>query len=68
MEKFLKWLAASPIASALKVGFAASLGYIAADPDLLGLPPVVAVGLVAAIPVLINWLNPEDTRYGSGHE
>lgn len=66
MDKFLAWLAVSPLATALKVGVAASLGYVLADPDILGLPPVAAVGIVAAIPVVINWLNPQDDRYGNG--
>lgn len=65
-DKFMAWLATSPLASAFKVGLAASLGYILAEPDILGVPPIVAVGIVAAIPVVINWLNPVDTRYGSG--
>lgn len=68
MSKFLAWLAASPLATAAKVGAAATLGYILAEPDLLGLPPVVVVGIVAALPVLINWLNPADTRYGHGSD
>lgn len=66
MSKFLAWLAASPLATAAKVGAAASLGYILMEPDTLGLPPIVVVGIVAAIPVLINWLNPADDRYGNG--
>lgn len=65
-DKFMAWLATSPLATAFKVGLAASLGYILAEPDILGVPPIVAVGIVAAIPVVINWLNPVDTRYGSG--
>lgn len=64
MNRFLTWLATSPLASAVKVGAAASLGYVLADPDILGLPPVAVVGIVAGLPVLINWLNPADTRYG----
>lgn len=68
VKKFLEWLAASPLASAVKVGFAATLGYILAQPETLGLPPWAVVGIVAALPVIINWLNPEDSRYGSGHE
>lgn len=66
MDLFLAWLATSPLASAAKVGLAASLGYVLADPDILGVPPIVAVGVVAAIPVVINWLNPADERYGRG--
>ena len=64
IDKFLAWLAVSPLASAFKVGLAATLGYILADPDIMGLPPILAVGVVAALPVLINWINPADYRYG----
>lgn len=66
MNNFLKWLATSPIASALKVGAAASLGWLVNNTDSLNVPPVAAVALVAALPVLINWANPQDTRYGKG--
>ena len=68
MESFLYWLACSPIASAIKVGLAASLGWIISNPDTLNVTPVVSIGLVSAIPVLINWLNPADGRYGKGEE
>lgn len=66
MEKFLVWLADSPIATAAKVALAAVLAYVIASPEAFGLPPVVGVAVAAAFPVLINWLNPEDTRYGKG--
>ena len=68
MDKFIVWLASSPIASALKVGVAASLGYVLANPEMLNVPPIVVVGIVAAIPTLINWFNPADDRYGVGHD
>lgn len=29
---------------------------------------ILIAGLVAVIPVIINWLNPNDTRYGRGSE
>ncbi len=29
---------------------------------------VLIAGLVAVIPVIINWLDPNDTRYGRGSE
>ena len=68
MEHFLNWLASSPLGTAVKVGVAASLGWVVGNPDALNLPPVALVGLVSAIPVLINWLNPADGRYGNGAE
>lgn len=64
MNKFLEWLARSPIATALKVGLAATLGWVLANVETFGLHPVVAIGVTAAIPILINALNPADSRYG----
>lgn len=29
---------------------------------------ILIAGLVSVIPVIINWLNPNDTRYGRGSE
>lgn len=29
---------------------------------------ILVAGLVSVIPVIINWLNPNDTRYGRGSE
>ena len=29
---------------------------------------ILIAGLIAVIPVIINWLNPNDTRYGRGSE
>ena len=65
MEKFLSWLANSPLASALKIGLAASLGWLLANPDVLNIHPAAAIAFTAALPVIINWLNPDDLRYGN---
>jgi hypothetical protein len=32
--------------------------------DTLQIHPAVGIGLASAIPILINWLNPGDPRYG----
>lgn len=61
-----KWLATSPMASLLKILAGSALGGIlswllAADVN----PIYVAVGS-AVIPVFINYLNPDDPRYGRG--
>lgn len=64
MNVFFDWLATSPLATALKVGVAASLGWVVDNQESLNVAPVASVALVAGIPVLINWLNPEDYRYG----
>jgi hypothetical protein len=64
MNLFFNWLATSPLATALKVAVAASLSWVLDNQESLNVPPVALVAFVAAIPVLINWLNPEDYRYG----
>lgn len=66
MSGFLAWLAESPLATAAKVAIAAVLAYVISSPEALGLSPIAGVAAAAAFPVLINWLNPEDTRYGNG--
>lgn len=66
METFLKWLATSPLGSALKVGLAATFGWVLENIETLNVPSVLSVALVTAIPVIINWLNPQDKRYGAG--
>ncbi len=70
MKKFEDWLAASPLASALKVFVAIVLGMAVADFVAKGSinfsawQTWVIAGLASAVPVIINWLNPADTRYG----
>lgn len=65
MTNFYKWLASSPIASALKVATGAVLVWALENIGGFGLEPVIQVALIAALPVLINAINPEDERYGS---
>lgn len=64
MSEFLAWLARSPIASAVKVASGAVLVWLIDNVTDLGLHPVVQVAIVAAVPVLINSVNPFDPRYG----
>lgn len=64
MTNFNKWLAKSPIASALKIAAAAALVWALENMADFQLEPIVQVALTAALPVIINWLNPEDGRYG----
>lgn len=64
MNDFLTWLARSPLASAAKVAAAAVLVWALDNVTDLGVHPVVQVALIAAIPVLINTVNPQDARYG----
>lgn len=60
----LTWLAQSPLASALKIGLSAALVWVVDNAYSLELEPIVSVALTAALPVLINALNPADSRYG----
>lgn len=64
MQDFLYWLARSPLASAGKVAAGAVLVWLLDNVTTLGLHPVAQVALIAAVPVLINAVNPEDPRYG----
>jgi hypothetical protein len=65
---FLTWLAVSPLASFAKVFTAAVLGWVVVNSESLNLHPALALALVSALPVLINWLNPEHESYGRNHE
>jgi hypothetical protein len=31
----------------------------------MNIHPAVAIGLASALPIIINWLNPNDARYGN---
>lgn len=66
MDQFLTWLATSPYATGLKAGIAAALAYLLANIDTLNLPPIAYVAFVAALPMIINALNPKYTRQGIG--
>jgi hypothetical protein len=65
MENFLNWLASSPLASFAKVFAAGVLGWVVLNLDNLNIHPAVAIGLASALPVIVNWLNPSDSRYGN---
>ena len=64
MEQLKVWLAYSPIASFAKVFGAGVLGWVLMNLDTLEVHPAVAMSLASGIPILINWLNPVDQRYG----
>lgn len=54
----------------LRVYLAAALTYVLAalvNGDTLEWNAVAIAGLVAALPVVINWLNANDPRYGRGY-
>ena len=61
---FTTWLAHSPLASFLKVFGAGFLGWVFINLNTLDIHPAVTIGLVSALPILINWLNPEYNNYG----
>jgi hypothetical protein len=67
MENFLTWLASSPLASFAKIFSAGVLGWFVVNLDSMNIHPAVAIGLASALPIIVNWLNPSDQRYGS-HE
>ena len=64
-----QFLATSPIGGFLKVAAAGMLVWIIDNVSTLNIPQIVQVGLIAGLPILINWMNPDDPRYGkSGDE
>lgn len=66
MSRFEEWLATSPLASMLKIAVGAALGAVMSWAATSEIHPL-AVALIAAIcPVVINWINPQDYRYGRG--
>ena len=65
--KFNTWLAVSPIASFVKVFGAGVLGWILVNADTLNIHPALTIGLVSALPIVINWLNPEYENYGRAY-
>jgi hypothetical protein len=65
MHTFGYWLARSPIASAFKVALGAVLDYVLVNVAEFDIPVVAQVAIIAAVPILINALNPHDHRYGS---
>lgn len=58
------WLANSPLGSAFKAASGAVLVYILDNVQTLNLSPIAEVAIIAALPVIINAINPEDGRYG----
>lgn len=64
MREFEEWLATSPTASFLKIMVAAGLGAVASWVATAQVHPLVVAVAAAVIPVAINYLNPQDTRYG----
>lgn len=67
MQNFLN----SPAGSWLKVFVSGILGLVltnvlnGADIFSMDWKSILSGGIASVIPVIINWLNPNDTRYGS---
>ena len=66
----MEWLARSPFATALKVGVSVVLAMAVADWTATGTigfdkwQTWVIAAAAAALPVIVNYLNPQDDRYG----
>lgn len=66
------WLATTPLGTALKTFVAVVLSLAVADfvssntVDLAHWQTWIVAGLASAIPVVVNWINPSDPRYGRG--
>ena len=68
MEQLKVWLAYSPLASFAKIFGAGVLGWVLLNLESLSIHPAFGIGLASALPILINWLNPVDARYGKTEE
>ena len=44
------------------------LGWLLINADTLNIHPALTIGLISALPIVINWLNPEYKNYGKGNE
>ena len=64
VNQFLKWVATAKVAMALKVGFGAAVSWVLANVASLNLNPAAVVVVIAVCNVLINALNPQDSKYG----
>ena len=74
MNTFWTWFARSPIASALRVFVAVVLGQMVAewarvgDFDFTNYKLWLITALVASIPTVLRWLNPEDKMIGKADQ
>lgn len=72
MDAFWAWLTVSPLATAAKTFVAVVLSAAVADWATAGAISLgnwqtwVTAACVSALPVVVNWLNPMDPRYGNG--
>ncbi len=68
MIKLGIWLADSPLGGMFKAASGAILVWCLENIESFNLSPVVQVAIIAALPVLINYLNGMDMRYGKVEE
>ena len=65
---FGKWLANTPEGTLLKVAAGAALGALVDWLATSTVSPLVVAITAAVVPVLVNYLNSSDSRYGRGSE
>lgn len=66
MTRFEDWLATSPNATWLKVAVGAAIGALASYVATSDLHPLIIAICAAVAPVVVNWCNRADSRYGVG--
>lgn len=72
MQSFQTWLAESPLATYLKSFVAIIISAAVADWAKVGAISLanwqtwIIAGAVSVAPLLVNYLNPSDSRYGRG--
>lgn len=66
MTRFEEWLATSPLATVAKIALGAALGALMSWAATAEIHPLAVAIIAAVCPVLVNWLNPQDYRYGRG--
>jgi len=64
MKKFLLWLAHSPTAEAVKIGVGAAAAWLLNNVTSLNLAAEYQALVVAVVTILIDALNPHDSRFG----
>ena len=68
MDKFWKWLAVSPVASAVQIGAAAAVTFLIDNVANLGLDPAAQAVAIAVLTVALNAVNPKYVHYGRKNE
>lgn len=68
MDSFNKWLGNTPAGTAFKVAVGAALGAFGSWVATSDVHPLIIVICAAVVPVLVDYFNGEDPRYGRGSE